>query len=381
LKKNECASQLQEIIAPNPLVSQSIVNITEFLNYYRDSYYQTIDYQLSPFDLPEDLLGPERIFRASSALAYTAFTLGHVAHANILLDHAKQHVPQMLSICSLDVAIGFNMLAFCAMMQFDFTTSDNYLKLSKNIATTLWKVERRQGVAAMLNTTVYNRGAAQSLVLKASYYYNSLYFATSIKEVMKKMKRALRLTAKWQLPFEHEAVLLSSLLSFTTGEVLNLFQTLDKLEETANLLRDSWGEKANIFGHMARSFKYALQQNELAMHAECQALIVLYAEMKSHHCMTIITVVSIAHLWSALGLHNELQQLLHVAHSISLFYPGFQVAIDIINTIQPDTNAFVKILEGYRASLSLEQIITSSDYSSVTNCMLPSLSSDFVFDY
>lgn len=87
----------------------------------------------------------------------------------------------MLSICSLDVAIGFNMLAFCAMMHFDFTTSDNYLKLSKNIATTIWKVERRRGVAAMLNTTVYrNRAAAQSLVLKASYYFNSLYFATSM---------------------------------------------------------------------------------------------------------------------------------------------------------------------------------------------------------
>jgi hypothetical protein len=60
---------------------------------------------------------------------------------------------------------------------------------------------------------------------------------------------------------------------------------------------------------MARSFKYALLQDEQAMHAECQALIVLYSEMKSHHCMTIVTVVGIAHLWSALGLYNELQQV------------------------------------------------------------------------
>ncbi len=60
----------------------------------------------------------------------------------ILIHIYRQYLPEVLSGCSLDAAIGFTNLASCHMMEFDLTPTINYLKLSKNFALSLWKMHR-----------------------------------------------------------------------------------------------------------------------------------------------------------------------------------------------------------------------------------------------
>lgn len=52
----------------------------------------------------------------------------------------------MMSNCSVDVVHGFGALAGCHTMEFDYVSASNYNKISKNIATLLWKLNRSSNV-------------------------------------------------------------------------------------------------------------------------------------------------------------------------------------------------------------------------------------------
>lgn len=54
----------------------------------------------------------------------------------------RQYLPQVLSSCTADAAVGFMNLASCHMMEFDFMPSTLYLKLSKSVAQTIWKMQQ-----------------------------------------------------------------------------------------------------------------------------------------------------------------------------------------------------------------------------------------------
>lgn len=57
----------------------------------------------------------------------------------------------MMSSCSVDVVHGFGALAGCHIMEFDYVPASNYNKVSKNMATLLWKLNRSSKVDNGMN--------------------------------------------------------------------------------------------------------------------------------------------------------------------------------------------------------------------------------------
>ena len=52
----------------------------------------------------------------------------------------------MMSNCSVEVLHGFGALAGCHIMEFDYVASSNYSKISKNMASILWKLHKSSNV-------------------------------------------------------------------------------------------------------------------------------------------------------------------------------------------------------------------------------------------
>jgi hypothetical protein len=72
-------------------VPDSTINLKMIVNFYSNIYYQTPDFQMSPFVLPnpDNLLMPEQKFCILSSVSYAALVLGQLSQGKLFMDQAK----------------------------------------------------------------------------------------------------------------------------------------------------------------------------------------------------------------------------------------------------------------------------------------------------
>jgi hypothetical protein len=303
-----------------------------YTNYYANAFSRSaLATQPMRLNFPSDLslLNSAQKFRVNATLALTALTLGHLSQGHMLMEQAKQYLPEALSSCTLDAAIGFNSLAMCHTMEFDFMPSANYLKLSKSVASTLWKMLRKNITHLQQIGGLAIQAGFQSLMLKILALHQELYFSDSIKVLQRKVDNLQSISDKWNVEMPQILNVVKSLYRLYLGDVDNLMETLQMIEISVTDFSLIWKDGgASILLPMIRSLKYSLLGQPGATRAECQSVIRWFDQTLTLTPSTLQLLNSICMLWSALGLQDELRQILVIADRMSVFFPGCKCIVE-----------------------------------------------------
>ncbi len=94
----------------------------------------------------------------------------------------RKYVPEMMSSCTINAALGFTMLGSFHMMLFEFMPASNFLNLAKNISSSLIKAQRSNGYSNMVNYggPFSQYALIQAQMIKISYYFSRIDFCTSV---------------------------------------------------------------------------------------------------------------------------------------------------------------------------------------------------------
>eukprot|EP00029_Vermamoeba_vermiformis_P011244 TRINITY_DN6126_c0_g1_i1.p1 TRINITY_DN6126_c0_g1~~TRINITY_DN6126_c0_g1_i1.p1 ORF type:complete len:323 (+),score=27.92 TRINITY_DN6126_c0_g1_i1:40-969(+) len=255
-------------------------------------------------------------------------------------------------------------------MEFDFMPSTLYLKLSKSVAQTIWKmqqIDQKSVIDAADPAPVVIHSIIRSLQLDLTSFNSEGNICEAIQWTKKKLDKLSDVVQKTRTPFSDIITLARGLFSLYMAEVPCVFEAIQNVETAARNLAHKWKEHSNIFVHLVRSLKFALLRDDLAMRNECGLLLQVFDRLSTHNCKTLSSMYTTALLWSALRLETELQLLVLIAQRISLSYPGGKFIVERFgkqsaeNTSRSDAtfnftwNPFTVILKNFNANNRIEQ--------------------------
>jgi hypothetical protein len=275
------------------------------------------------------------------------------------MDQAKAYVVPMMSNCSVDVVHGFGALAGCHTMEFDYVSASNYNKISKNIATLLWKLNRSSNV----NNGMSNK---HFLVLMEGFVGGKLFHYEHLPDrdflTIKKARRSLEDLRELMIELDESL----EVHSFIKGmfsvalcqELETIFDSIRTVERIAAKFSPAIKDHSTIIIHFVNVLKHALLNDPVEARASSQSLIKIYDEMLNYNTLSLGFLSSATLLFFALGLNSELSQLLSIAQRMSVFFPGCKVIVErfaLGNTSEvAKWNPFTGILEKVQ-SLSLQR--------------------------
>jgi hypothetical protein len=325
--EHECNDAVQ-CSQPENVQLIPVASFKMLLNYYADAYYQTTDFRLCPLTLPnpDHLSAPEQKFRVLSCVGYAALTFGHASQGHLFMDQAKQYLPQAMSSVTMDAAVGFYHLGLCHLIEQDNAAGLNFMKVCKNLASTLYNMQSSQGKVDLFVTGPYeSRPTPQSIALKFRYYYATITVPSSYKTLQKRLKSLTKLSQTWDL-FLDELNISKTIINLRVcGTEEEVLAAINSIELSARNFDEALKHLTPVYIHMFGAIKFAFLQDYVAMNEECDQFMNIFKNVQIHDLVTTKIAQLITYLWGSFNIPQaKIQELVTYAEQLSVNFPGYR---------------------------------------------------------